>query len=357
MFLKSFYKGKRVLVTGHTGFKGGWLATWLKMLGAKVIGYSLPPETENGGFFEAARIATDIDSIYSDITDFKTLYEVFKKYKPEIVFHLAAQPLVRRSYRNPLETFSTNVMGTVNTLEAIRNTPSVRVVVNITSDKCYSNKEWVWGYRETDLLGGHDPYSSSKSCSELVSAAYRSSFFCGENQVSLASARAGNVIGGGDWAEDRLVPDIVRAILSGTPVIIRHPCAIRPWQHVLEPLRGYLMLGERLGTQGSGFAEAWNFGPSEKDVISVKELAQMVISLWGKGELSILEDKEGFYETSYLKLDCSKARARLGWVPLLSIDEALKMTVEWYQSFFENNGSVVRSTEMQIMGYMERIYQ
>jgi CDP-glucose 4,6-dehydratase len=352
---RKFFKDKTILVTGHTGFKGGWLAVWLKMIGATVIGFSLPPEDKERSLFEVARIDEGMVSIMDDVRDATALEAVFKKYQPDIVFHLAAQALVRRSYRDPAGTYATNVMGTVNLLEAIRHTTSVRAVVIVTSDKCYENQEWPWGYREVDALGGYDPYSSSKGCVEIVTAAYRKSFFPASGNTFLASARAGNVIGGGDWAEDRIVPDIFRAISRGRPVIVRNPGAIRPWQHVLEPLRGYMVLSKHLWTAGATFAEAWNFGPGNEDSICVNELAERIVQQLGKGQIRVIQQSDRLHETHYLKLDCNKAKSRLHWLPLLSLNEALKMTVEWYQIFLEDKCNVLELTTRQIRSYMERM--
>jgi CDP-glucose 4,6-dehydratase len=353
--LATFYKGKTVLVTGHTGFKGGWLAAWLKLLGARVIGYSLPPEPDRPSLFEAACIDQNLISITGDIRDLTSLSSAFDSHKPEIVFHLAAQSLVRRSYRDPIETYSTNVMGTMNVLESVRMTPSVRAVVVITSDKCYENQEWPWAYRETDPLGGFDPYSSSKGCAEIVTAAYRKSFFGSDSDVYVASTRAGNVIGGGDWAEDRLVPDIFRALSNGVQITLRNPDAIRPWQFVLEPLRGYLMLGERLWNEGEKCAEAWNFGPHDQDSISVLHLTRKVIQVWGAGEVVPERASDNPHEAHFLRLDSSKARSRLGWQPCLGIDEALEMTVEWYRAFYADRGFDGHSfTNKQIQQYTEK---
>ena len=349
--LAEFYRGKSVLVTGHTGFKGGWLTAWLRILGARVIGFSLPPETRPN-LFEAARIGQDVVSILGDIRELAPLSAVCSEHAPEIVFHNAAQPLVRRSYREPVETYATNVMGTVHVLEAARKSPSARAIVIVTSDKCYENREWVWGYREGEAMGGRDPYSSSKGCAELVAAAYRHSFFSKDSQTAVASARAGNVIGGGDWAEDRLVPDIVRGISSGKPIVLRRPGAIRPWQHVLEPLRGYLMLGQLLWNAGQPYAQAWNFGPRDEDAISVAQLAERMVSFWGAGQLTFQQNPEEPHEAHYLKLDCSKARARLGWGPLLGVDEAVQWSVEWYRAYLEDPESARPITTSQIQSYM-----
>jgi CDP-glucose 4,6-dehydratase len=346
----AFYRGKTTLVTGHTGFIGGWLTAWLKILGARVVGFSLPPGSRPN-LFEASRIGRDIVSVTGDIRELAAVSAVFEEHAPQVVFHNAAQSLVRPSYRDPVTTYATNVMGTVHVLEAARKSPSVRAVVIVTSDKCYENREWLWGYREGEALGGHDPYSSSKGCAELVTAAYRRSFFANEGQAAVATARAGNVIGGGDWAEERLVPDIVRGITSGEPILIRRPRAIRPWQNVLEPVRGYLLLGQLLYGQGHSFGEAWNFGPREEDTVPVFELARRMIGHWGAGQLAIQEAADGPHEAESLKLDCSKARARLGWRPLLTLDEALKMCVEWYRGYFEDSESAPQMTVDQIQRY------
>lgn len=283
---KQLWNKKRVLITGHTGFKGSWLILLLHNLGSDVYGYALEPPT-NPNMYEEAKIAGLVNSNIGDIRDYDKLLRVIQKVKPEIVIHMAAQPLVRESYKNPVDTYSTNVMGTVNLLEAIRQTPGIKAVVNVTTDKCYENKEWHWGYRENESMGGYDPYSNSKGCSELVTAAYRNSFFNSKDYhkhgVALASARAGNVIGGGDWAEDRLIPDFIRAISKGEIVKIRSPYAIRPWQHVLEPLSGYLLLAEKLYTDGPKFAEAWNFGPDDRDAKNVEWITKTICDLWGEG--------------------------------------------------------------------------
>jgi len=330
-----FWKGRRVFVTGHTGFKGGWLSIWLQSLGAEITGYALPPPT-NPNLFEEAQVATGMNSIIGDICDQARLANALEQARPEIIFHMAAQPLVRYSYENPLETYRTNVMGTATLLELARALKGLRAFVNVTTDKCYENKEWVWGYRETEQLGGYDPYSNSKACSELVTAAYRSSFFNPtdyENHgVAVASARAGNVIGGGDWAQDRLLPDIIRAFERGTPAKIRNPDAIRPWQHVLEPLCGYLTLAERLYQDGTAFAMAWNFGPLDEDTRSVDWIVKKMASIWGKNASWEIDRNPNPHEANYLKLDISLAKRRLGWRPLLRHDQALSMVVEWAQA-------------------------
>ncbi|HZQ70586.1 MAG TPA: CDP-glucose 4,6-dehydratase [Terriglobales bacterium] len=348
----SFYRGKKVLVTGHTGFKGGWLVSWLKLLGAQVIGLALPPDTQPN-LFEAACIGRDMTSVFGDVRDQDIVSRVFHQHSPEIVLHNAAQPLVRRSYREPVATYATNVMGTVHVLDAVRQTPAVRALVVVTSDKAYENREWFWPYREEDVMGGHDPYSSSKGCAELVSAAYRNSFFSGPDTARIATARAGNVIGGGDWSEDRLVPDLVRGISSGKPVVIRRPDSIRPWQHVLEPLRGYLLLAQRLHASGSEYAEAWNFGPREADAISVGELAARFVSTWNSGELKIEPDPSAPHEAQFLRLSTAKARARLDWKPALDLDRAIAWTTKWYQAYYRDPGSAAANTQEQIQHYSQ----
>lgn len=349
----AFWQGKRVLVTGHTGFKGGWLCLWLQSMGARVVGYSLAPPS-NPNLFQAARVGTGMTSIIGDILDSTMLQSAMAEHAPEIVFHLAAQALVRRSYADPAQTYATNVMGTVNVLEAVRQSGSVKVMVNVTSDKCYENREWPWGYRESDPMGGYDPYSSSKGCAELVTAAYRNSFFnparFGEHGVVLASARAGNVIGGGDWAEDRLIPDIIRAIGRGEAARIRYPNAIRPWQHVLEPLSGYLLLAQKLWSQGTPYAEGWNFGPGDDDARPVAWVVDKLVEQWGEGASWSLAEGAQPHEANYLKLDCSKARSALGWKPRWDLATALQNVAAWYKSYLA--GADVREVSMQqIMAY------
>jgi CDP-glucose 4,6-dehydratase len=328
----SFWRGKRVLLTGHTGFKGSWMSLWLQAMGAQVVGYALAPPT-NPSLFEVARVGQGMTSVLGDIRDLASLLAVFAEHRPEIVIHMAAQPLVRLSYQNPVETYSTNVMGTVNVLEAVRNTPGIKAVVNITTDKCYENREWVWGYRENEPMGGYDPYSNSKGCAELVSASYRSSFFNASSHaqhgVALATVRAGNVIGGGDWAQDRLIPDILAAFELHKLVDIRNPHAIRPWQHVLEPLRGYLTLAERLFEQGPDFAEGWNFGPNDEDAKPVGWIVAQMAQLWGSEAQWQIDGGEHPHEATYLKLDISKVRSRLDWHPALRLNDALKLIIDW----------------------------
>ena len=350
-----FWKDKRVFLTGHTGFKGSWLALWLQTLGAKVVGYALIPPTRPS-LYEVAGIEGGMRSIIGDIRDLAKLQRIFAEISPEIVFHMAAQPLVRYSYQEPVETYSTNVMGTVNLLEVVRKIPGVKAVVNITTDKCYENREWAWGYRENEPMGGLDPYSNSKGCSELVSAAYRSSYFhvdsYAQHGVALATARAGNVIGGGDWANDRLIPDILAAFERGDPVAIRNPNSTRPWQHVLEPLRGYLMLAERLFVDGPKFAEGWNFGPNDDDAKPVGWLVQQMAELNGSGAQWEPDATYQPHEAQYLKLDISKARSLLNWQPALCLRTALQLIMEWTREY--GKGADMHAfTISQIRNYQE----
>ena len=331
-----FWKGKTVLVTGHTGFKGGWLCLWLQSLGANVVGYARSPPT-TPSLFEVATVGDGMRSIIGDVGDLPRLQAAVSQYVPQIVFHMAAQALVRSSYANPVGTYATNVMGTAHLLEAVRTARGVKVVINVTSDKCYDNREWVWGYRENEPLGGYDPYSSSKGCAELVTAAYRNSFFhpaeYARHGVAVASARAGNVIGGGDWAEDRLVPDFVRATTCGEPLTVRNPVAVRPWQHVLESLRGYLLLAQNLWSDGARYGEAWNFGPDDESVQSVGTVVGTLAELWGGAARWCSSDSvEQLHEAAFLKLDCSKAKMKLGWHPGWNLQTALESTVAWYQA-------------------------
>jgi CDP-glucose 4,6-dehydratase len=331
-----FWRGKRVLVTGHTGFKGSWLSLWLQHLGADVTGYALEP-SNHPSLFECARIGDHMASIISDVRDADRLCATIAEHKPQIVFHMAAQSLVRPSYEKPIDTYAVNVMGTVNLLDAVRRLGGVRALINVTSDKCYENREWLWGYRENDPMGGYDPYSSSKGCSELVTTAFRSSFFnpaqYGRHGVAVASARAGNVIGGGDWAKDRLVPDVMAAFIAGHPAMIRSPHAVRPWQHVLEPLHGYLVLGERLWADGPAHSEGWNFGPNDDDVVSVDRVVNQLALMWGRDCKWTAEGGNQPHEARLLKLDCSKAKARLGWSPNWDLSRALQEVVDWYRAF------------------------
>jgi CDP-glucose 4,6-dehydratase len=329
-----FWTGKRVFLTGHTGFKGSWLSLWLEHMGAELTGYALDPPTEPS-LFHKADVAAGMHSVIGDIRDAGRLASSMQAAQPEIVFHFAAQPLVRHSYSDPVGTYQTNVLGTIHVLEAVRQTPSVRAVVVITTDKCYENKEWIWPYREIDPLGGYDPYSSSKACAEIVTASWRDSFFnpakYPEHRVALASARAGNVIGGGDWASDRLIADIVRAFSSGKTLEIRNPKATRPWQHVLEPLRGYLTLAEKLYNDGTKYASAWNFGPQYTDAQPVEWIVRYLSANWGSETRWKIDEHEHVHEAQMLKLDWSKAHAQLGWQPVLTLPEALDCTLAWYQ--------------------------
>ncbi len=330
----TFWQGKRVLLTGHTGFKGSWLSLWLQSMGAVLRGIALAPPTEPA-LFKVARVADGMDHQLADIRDYAALQSLMRAFQPEIVIHMAAQPLVRLSYQQPIETYATNVMGTVHVLEAARHAGSVRAIVNITTDKCYENREWVWGYREDEPMGGHDPYSSSKGCAELISSAYRKSFLK-DAGIAMATARAGNVIGGGDWAADRLVPDILRALEKREPVLIRNPHAIRPWQHVLEPLSGYLLLAERLYLHGLADAEGWNFGPKDEDARPVQWIVEHLCENWGKGAAWSLQPGDHPHEANFLKLDISKACQRLQWTPRWSLETALARIAEWHRAWVSN---------------------
>jgi CDP-glucose 4,6-dehydratase len=341
-----FWQEKSVLITGHTGFKGAWLSLWLSSLGARVTGYSLRPPT-SPSLFELASVSADMESVIGDIRDFEHLKQTLQSARPEIVFHMAAQALVRRGYRSPIETYHTNVLGTVHLLEAVRHTEGIKAALVVTSDKCYENTEQHDAFKETDALGGRDPYSSSKACAELVTAAYNSSFFTSLHSAStaVASVRAGNVIGGGDWAEDRLLPDLIRAIIAGERVVIRNPHAIRPWQHVLEPLGGYLLLAERLCHDGRQFAGAWNFGPSGNDTKTVEEVVRRVLELWDEGAGWVQDASPQPHESGVLRLDCAKALQHLGWKPQWNIDQALAATVAWYKAYA--SGENVRRVALQ----------
>lgn len=345
-----FWVGRRVFLTGHTGFKGGWLALWLRQLGAEVHGFSLSPPTLPNLFTVAQVGECMTSSVIGDIRESSVLASALRNAQPEVVFHLAAQPLVRQSYSDPVETFGTNVMGTVHLLEAVRAVPSVRTVVVVTTDKCYENREWLWGYRENDSMGGRDPYSSSKACAELATAAYRSSFL-DDAGVAVASVRAGNVIGGGDWAVDRLVPDILRAFEAGRAVHVRHPGAVRPWQHVLEPLSGYLSLAERMHAKAGSFAEAWNFGPHDNDVRPVEWIVESLAKIWGEGACWTFDESSHPHESNLLKLDISKACGRLGWHPRWTLQTALQRTVEWHRAW-RAGAAMNQICKQQIEGYM-----
>jgi len=348
------WNGKRVFLTGHTGFKGGWLALWLASKGAVVRGYALDPCTEPNLFTEA-KVGSVIEDIRGDIRDAAKLEPALKEFAPEVVFHMAAQPLVRYSYEDPIGTYETNVIGTARVLDAIRRTPSVRAVVSVTTDKCYENKEWLWGYRETDPLGGYDPYSSSKACAEIVSAAYRQSYFpvskIAEHKCAVATGRAGNVIGGGDWSLDRLIPDLVRGFLAREPVLIRRPHSIRPWQHVLEPLLGYVLLAEHLlSDDPARYATAFNFGPSDDDAQEVGWIVERMKNFWGGNASWVLDEDPGVHEAGYLKLDASRARAELAWHPRLRLETTLHWLVDWYKAW-QAGEDMHRFTLDQIAAY------
>ncbi len=354
--LRAAYNGRKVLVTGHTGFKGSWLALWLQELGADVAGFALEPHTDRDNYV-VAKVGSAVRDIRGDIRDYETLRNVFEDFRPEFVFHLAAQAIVREGYDNPKQTFDTNIGGTVNLLENCRQSDSVRVIVNITSDKCYENKEWSWGYRECDPMGGYDPYSSSKGCAELVSSAYRNSFFSGISEASsgkvLSTVRAGNVIGGGDWAKDRIVPDCIRFLEAGESIKLRNPGAIRPWQYVLEPLGGYLLLGSMMSKYGQQYAGAWNFGPDRSSTITVEELVRLVVGAWKSGSWESVSADNQPHEAGLLTLDINKARYKLGWTPCLTVEEAIERTVAWYRACSSRATDMSRITREQINSYME----
>lgn len=350
-----FWVGKKVFLTGHTGFKGGWLTIWLTSMGAKVTGYSLAPNT-SPNLFEAANIASLCErTCIEDIRDLDSLRNALVETSPDVVIHMAAQPLVRYSYTNPVETYATNVMGTVHVLEAIRSCPSVRAAVIVTTDKCYENKEWVWGYRENEPMGGYDPYSNSKGCAELVTAAYRQSFFpesaYDNHRVAIASARAGNVIGGGDWSQDRLVPDAIAAFEVHKTLQIRNPRATRPWQHVLEPISGYLVLAQALYAEGAAFNGAWNFGPQDSDARSVQEVVELLISQWGSPAAWQQDGSPQPHEAHFLKLDCSKANQNLGWRARWTLENAIAAIVEW-QDAYRKKKDILALTRKQIKSYI-----
>jgi CDP-glucose 4,6-dehydratase len=352
MISKEFWANKRVLITGHTGFKGAWLALVLNHLGAKLAGLSHDIPT-SPSLFELAEVKNLLEDFRVDIRDLESLKDTIESFKPQIVFHLAAQALVRDSYQNPEKTYSTNIMGTVNLLEALRQNKNASVCINVTTDKCYENREWHWGYREIDQLGGHDPYSSSKACSEIISAAYRRSFFSGKNSMALATARAGNVIGGGDWAQDRLIPDIFKGWLANKTITIRNPGSIRPWQHVLEAIHGYILLAEKLARQPEDYAEAWNFGPYESDAKPVGWIAEKLQQSLPNMDLQ-MGSSDNLHEAAYLKLDCSKARAQLGWEPQTDLCTAINMIIEWYEAY-KSGRNIRQHTLQQIKEYMDKL--
>jgi CDP-glucose 4,6-dehydratase len=348
-----FWNQKKVFVTGHTGFKGSWLCLWLQEMGAVVMGYSLEPDTQPS-LFNEAKVGETMVSEIGDVRDLEHIKNSMVDFNPDILLHLAAQPLVRKSYQDPVETYSTNVMGTVNVLEAARKTPSLKSVVVVTTDKCYENKEWEWGYRENEPMGGHDPYSSSKGCAELVTSAYIRSFFNIPNSAAVASARAGNVIGGGDWADDRLVPDILSAFAKAEPVIIRNPLSTRPWQHVLEPLSGYLVLAEALYHHSHTYEGGWNFGPKDEDCRSVGDILDTMTSLWGEGASWELDKNNNPHEAGFLKLDCSKSKSKLNWQPKWNLDQTLEKIIEWHKGF-DNQEDVKAMCLREIREYTNTI--
>jgi len=352
MSFQNIYQGKKVLVTGHTGFKGSWLAIWLKELGAEVYGYALAPYSDMDNFV-TTKLSNHIHHQEGDVRDGAKLKQYFQKVQPDFAFHLAAQPLVLLSYQDPVGTFDTNLMGTVNFWEAVRATPSVKAAVNVTTDKCYDNKEWVWGYRENDPMGGKDPYSASKGCSELITSSYLESFFKNDNTCNIASARAGNVIGGGDWALDRIIPDYFRAFKKGEKLEIRNPHATRPWQHVLEPLSGYLNLGAELYLKGKAFSGGWNFGPEDTTNYSVKELIDCMLKIDNKGGYFVPESTNNLHEAVLLKLDISKAANFLKWKPVLSFEETVEFTLAGYLADLDNTKDIYGSRKEQISIFTE----
>ena len=345
----SFWKGKKVYLTGHTGFKGSWLSLWLQNMGVIVKGYSLEVNTQPALFVQA-NVASEMKSEIGDIRNLEQLTKSMVSFSPDILIHMAAQPLVRLSYQEPVDTYTTNVIGTVNVLEAARKCSDLKAIISVTTDKCYENKEWEWGYRENEPMGGHDPYASSKGCAELVTSAYRRSFFSTEHTASLASARAGNVIGGGDWAEDRLIPDILRAFEKSEPVVIRNPLSTRPWQHVLEPLSGYLVLAQELFLNGDEFAEGWNFGPKDEDCKPVSWILDKMVESWGGNASWSLDKKNSPHEAGFLKLDCSKAAIRLKWKPKWDLQLTLKSIVDWHQ-IYSNGGDIKKQCLKEINTY------
>jgi len=348
-----FWQGKRVFLTGHTGFKGGWAALWLQEMGAIVKGFSLPAPT-SPSLFEQAKVAEAMESEFGDIRDLAVITKSMVAFNPDILIHMAAQPLVRLSYREPVETYATNVMGTIHVFEAARKCPNLKAIVNITTDKCYENREWEWGYRENEPMGGHDPYSNSKGCAELVTSAYRKSFFSTAGTPDLASVRAGNVIGGGDWADDRLIPDILKAFENKQAVVIRNPNATRPWQHVLEPLSGYFMLAEKLyNTLDKSFAEGWNFGPIEDDAKPVQWIVESMVNHWGNGASWQLDGGQHPHEANYLKLDISKVKKHLGWHPCWGLDTALDKIIHWHKAWLKGE-NMKQVCLQQIQEYSQR---
>ncbi len=355
MIEKKFWQNRKVFITGHTGFKGSWLCIWLSSLGANVTGFALDPPT-NPNLYENAQIESLIKSIKGDVRNAEKLIKEMCEFKPEVVIHMAAQSLVRASYIDPVETYSTNIMGTVNLFEAVRKCDSIRAVLNVTTDKCYENREWLWAYRENEPLGGYDPYSNSKACSELITISYRNSFFnpkeYSKHGVAIATARSGNVIGGGDWAADRLVPDCIRALLKGEKILIRNPYAIRPWQHVLEPLSGYIILAQKLYEEGPIFGEPWNFGPDDGDSQTVEWLVSKICALWGNEAKYEIDKREHPHEANYLKLDSSKAKHKLKWYPKWSLMKAIEKVIEWVK-VYQRGDNIRKICLEQINEYSE----
>jgi CDP-glucose 4,6-dehydratase len=347
--ISTFWNGKKVFITGHTGFKGSWLSLWLTSMGSKVKGYSLDVNTDPA-LFNLLNISSEMESEIGDIRNLDKLTKSIMQFDPEIIIHMAAQPLVRLSYLEPIETYTTNVIGTANVLEAARKCKNLKSLVSVTTDKCYENMEWDWGYRESDSMGGYDPYSSSKGCAELVTSAYRRSYFYSNDTASIASARAGNVIGGGDWSEDRLIPDVLRAFEIGEPVVVRSPLAVRPWQHVLEPLSGYLVLSQKLYMFGNDYAEAWNFGPRDEDCKSVRWVLDQMVKHWGKSAKWVLDKNSNPHEARYLKLDCSKASNKLKWNPKWNLKETIKRIVEWHH-VYSSKGDIKKQCFKEINEY------
>lgn len=354
MIFNNVYKGKTVLITGHSGFKGSWLSIWLRKIGANVVGYSLPPETTPSNF-ESSGLEKKVKNYFGDMRNYEQLSRVVTENKPDFIFHLASQPLVRRSYLNPKDTFETNMMGLINLLEIIRQNNLQTIFINVTSDKCYENKEWTWPYREIDPLGGYDPYSASKACSEIITASYRNSFFnekeIDDHKVAISTVRAGNVIGGGDWSEDRIIPDCVRSITNKKPIIIRSPNSIRPWQHVLEPLSGYLWLGAQMFNDRKKYSSAWNFGSVSVKNLIVIDLVKYFIKEWGVDSYDIQQENKNFHEATYLKLDSHKAINQLKWEPVLNIEKAVEMTAHWYSKFYSGNSDSYNLCLEQITDY------
>ena len=347
-----FFQNKNVLITGHTGFKGTWLARILLNAGANVTGYALEPPT-SPSLFELMHLDKEIHSVIGDIRDLSRLKQVFEEVQPEIVLHLAAQPIVRDSYKDPVYTYETNVMGTVNICECVRLNPCVKSFLNVTTDKVYHNREWEWGYRETDPLDGYDPYSNSKSCSELVTHSYKKSFF-EDGRCAISTSRAGNVIGGGDWAKDRLIPDIVRALHSGEEIVLRNPAAVRPWQHVLEPLGGYLLLGYLASVRYDDLSDAYNFGPNPEDTLTVEQMTALATDIWGIGKYRVEQDLSAPHEAGLLKLDISLAKAELEWKPGMNAHKALELTLQWYKTYYQNKESISALTERQIQYFFSK---